>query len=1240
MKRLLAIFALSAQALIAQTPPNANFTANPTTVCSGQTISFTNTSTQGTAPITNYSWDFGDGNSSTATNATHAYTIPNTYTVTLVAQASNGQADAEVKTNYITVNPLPTAGFSTSTNGCALPVGVTFSNVSAGGASYIWDFGNGQTSTNQNPAAVNYSTAGNYTITLIVTNSFGCKDTLIQSIVVSNFQAGINAPATACQNTPVTISDNSTVGANNWNWTFTGANPAGGSAQSNSVTYSTPGTYTINLTSQNTGIGCTASTSQQITVLPTPTPTFTATPLTGCSPLLVSFTNQSGNGSNFVWNFGDGAIFTGATPPPHVYNGNGSYVPTMTMTGTNGCTASFTGPAIVLSSPVANFTSDVQMGCDPLTVQFTQNSTSPDPITTYLWNFGDGTTFNGQTPTPHNFAVGVYDVSLVIITQNGCIDTLIMPDFIQVGHIDQVNFSIDATPECAKTDISFTDLSIINAPHTPNEVAYSWDFGDGGTSTHQNPNYPYASDTGYFDVTLIVNFRGCRDTLTISDAVYIKAPISIFNPVQTLYCNPASFPVNVAVNDDSKIGKLSDDCEMIWRWGDGTVTNFDDPDFDDLNLGSTSHNYTNYGSYTITQVIHNYTTGCSDSTTQVVHISQTIANISSVSNDSVCVGSTFSLNQSSTSTHPFGTYTWDMSNGAQVSGSNPNYAYPSFGTYTITLTATNSVGCADDVTFAPMIALALPQAGISANDQAGCAPFLVQFTNSSVVMNNGVPLESFLFGFPDDGSTQTTTAVGTSVSHTFLTEGTFPVTLVAKDEFGCVSAPTSVTISVTKPVANFAIPTVVCENQPVPTANSTTGLNPITYEWFIDGSSASTSPDFTNSFNEPGNTTDHTDHVYTLIATDANGCKDTLELAVTISTPVAIIDYSLDGAATNANGDFLCPPVFATFTDNSLTYGTITTFNWVFGDGKFSSLQNPSNTYVFPGTYSVSLTITDQYGCTSDTTLADYLTIFGPTADPSWNQSASLCGQDVSFDLGPNSNVTNIVWNLDDGTIVNDSIQFDHTYLDVNTFNPTVTITDSNNCQVLYPLDPITIPDNGLDASFSASNTEVDLGGTIIYTDESTSLNPIVSWTWNLGNSAPFTNTTGTSVSSTYVSPGSIPITLVIQDNLGCTDLATIYIQVNGDFVMPNVFTPDGNGENDTFSFPYDIFTSFNITIMNRWGNVIHIAQNQTGTEFWNGKTDSGDPVNEGTYFYIFDGTLKDGTYLKKDGFVDIYKKN
>ncbi|MBI3237636.1 MAG: PKD domain-containing protein, partial [Flavobacteriia bacterium] len=185
------------------------------------------------------------------------------------------------------------ASFTTSTNGCVLPVGVTFNNTSSGGATYAWNFGNGQTSTLQNPATVNYATAGTYNVSLIVTNSFGCKDTVTQSLVVSNFQAGITAPATACVGVPVAINDNSTVGANAWSWTFTGSSPASSSNQNNSVTYATAGTYTISLTAQNTGSGCSGTTSQQITILPSPVPAFTGVPTTGCAPQSVVFTNNS-----------------------------------------------------------------------------------------------------------------------------------------------------------------------------------------------------------------------------------------------------------------------------------------------------------------------------------------------------------------------------------------------------------------------------------------------------------------------------------------------------------------------------------------------------------------------------------------------------------------------------------------------------------------------------------------------------------------------------------------------------------------------------------------------------------------------------------------------------------------------------------------------------------------------------------------------------------------------------------
>jgi gliding motility-associated-like protein len=1238
MKYLLLYLLLTPLFCLAQ-PPTAQFTGIPTAVCLGSPVSFINQSVNGGSPITNWGWDFGDGNSSTQTNPSHVYTSPGTYTVTLVVTASNGQADAEVKVNYVTVNPTPTASFTTSTNGCVLPVGVTFNNTSSGGATYAWDFGNGQTSTLQNPAAVNYATAGTYNVSLIVTNSFGCKDTVTQALVVSNFQAGITAPATACVGVPVAINDNSTVGANAWSWTFTGGSPASSSSQNNSVTYATAGTYTISLTAQNTGSGCSGTTSQQITILPSPVPAFTGVPTTGCAPQSVVFTNNSPAGSNFVWTFGDGGTFNGQNPPAHVYAANGSYSVTLSMTGANGCTGTLTQNSYInLTPPSATFTADVVNGCDPLAVQFTSTSSSSNPIVSWVWTFGDGTTFNGQNPPVHNYGVGVYDVSLVITTQSGCVGSDTIAEYIQVGHIDAVNFSIDQSPECAKKSIDFTNLSVINAPHDPNEVTYAWDFGDGGTASTENPSYSYPNDTGYFDVQLIVNFRGCLDTLIQQNAVYIKAPISRFQPAQTLYCNPASFPVNVVVNDQSIIGALPDDADMIWRWGDGTQTNFDDPDFDDANLGTTNHNYSAYGSYTITQVIHNYTTGCEDSTTALIHISQTIASFT-ISNDSVCENSAMTLLSTSTSTHPFGTYSWDMGNGQSTSGQNPSYSYPNSGTFTITLTATNSVGCADDQTYTPMTALETPVALITASDNAGCAPFLVTFTNGSSVAGNGVPLESFTFGFPDDNTTQNTTNVATAVNHTFNTEGSFSVSLVATDEFGCVSAPATTLISITKPVAAFTVDAVVCDEEVFTANNGSTGSAPLSYEWFTDNNPQSTATNLTTSFNEPSNSaSSSTPHGITLITTDVNGCKDTLLTPVTVSTPVAIVDYVLDGASTNANGEFTCPPVFADFTDQSLTLGNIVSWNWVFGDGKTSTLASPNNTYVFPGTYSAGLVITDEYGCTSDTALIDFLTIFGPTATPSWTQDLNGCGQNVVFDIGATTNVTQIVWDLNDGTIVNDSTLFTHVYQDVTTYNPSVSIYDSNNCQVIYPLDPVTIPDNGLNAFFTASLTDVQLGTTINYNDQSTSTQaPIVSWTWDLANTPPFTNTNGNSVSSYYVSPGEQVITLTVVNALGCIDQYQLTITVDDNFSMPNVLTANGDGVNDLFEFPFDIFESFDIVILNRWGNVVQDKANLTGTVFWDGTNNGGEKCSEGVYFYKLNATLLDGTQLEKEGFLQLY---
>jgi hypothetical protein len=197
---------------------------------------------------------------------------------------------------------------------------------------------------------------------------------------------------------------------------------------------------------------------------------------------------------------------------------------------------------------------------------------------------------------------------------------------------------------------------------------------------------------------------------------------------------------------------------------------------------------------------------------------------------------------------------------------------------------------------------------ISPSENAGCSLLTVLFSNTST-SQSGVPLSSFLWTF-EDGSTQTTNTVATNVSYTFVDEGTFLTTLLVTDEFGCMNS-FAVPTTITKPSASFNAPSVVCNNAVFLATNSSN--NYVTSEWFVSGVPSSTDNDLSALFNfnsTPTNVSFVNDIM--LIVTDVNGCKDTVEVPVTISAPHANFDYLFNGANTNANGDFTCPPVFAT----------------------------------------------------------------------------------------------------------------------------------------------------------------------------------------------------------------------------------------------------------------------------------------------------------------------------------------
>lgn len=1243
MKHFLNLLTLLCTTVAFGQAPTANFTASPLEICVGNTINFTDASTPGAVPITNRTWDFGDGASSNLLNPSHTYTAAGTYTITLVVTDQNGVADPEVKPAYIVVNPLPQASFSFTGNGCTVPFDVTFTNSSASGPniSYAWDFGNGQTSSLENPAAVTYTTAGTFTVSLSVTNTTtGCVNTFTDNVVVSDFAAGIDAPLSACVGSTVNVSDLSTVGANQWNWSF--GNGQTSTAQNPSVTYGAVGTYTISLISENTNSGCQDTETQTITITPPPTPSFSTSTTIGCSPVTATFTNNSPGGTSYNWDFGDGTTGTGFNPGQHIYTANGTYSVTLTMVDANGCTGTTTLTNIItVTAPTVDFDLAPNEGCAPITVSFTDLSSSPnpgaDPITSWLWDFGDGSTFNGQAPPPHVYSTtGVYTVTLTATTQAGCIGIESKVDTIKVGGHSIPDFTVDPPIDCAKSDFDFTNLTTFIGTPDPNHVQYMWEFGDGGTSTDENPTYQYPIDTGYFSVQLIVDWNGCQDTIEYEDLVYVKAPIARFTPSQTLFCNPSSFPVNLDVTDISIVGTVPDDVEMIWDWGDGTFTYMDDPDIDDLDAGSTSHTYSSYGTYAVEQVIFNHTTGCEDSVTNYITITETVASFT-LSEDSTCFGDPVTLTNTSTSTDiitPSG-LVYDMGDGSLFSQtSSVTYDHSSSGNYTLTLTTTNIFGCSDDATTTVEV-LERPNASITPSATTGCVPITVTYTNSSSPVGNGVPLESFFWTMPDL-TTQTLTTQ-TSTSHTFTTEGVFTTTLVATDEFGCVSNPALVNMTITKPTADFSLDSIFCDEEVFTALNTSTGAT--SYEWFVDGSSTAVTNDFNHSFNEVTNASyNHISHLITMIATDQNGCMDTVEQDVIVSLPYIDLTYTLNGASVNGAGDFTCPPVFAGFTDNSNSYGSIVSWDWDFGDGKFSSFQNPNNTYVFPGVYSSHFSIVDQYGCTADTSLTDYLTILGPSGQASWVSVGELCYESIVFNSDSLSSVSDILWTLGDGTIVNSLTPFDHIYPSYQTYNPTATLIDNAGCEILIELPPVYLINNGVNALFTSSEAEGPAGTVFTFTDYSSYTNaPIDTWTWYFPNNT-ITNYTGADVNQDLGPPGTYTVTLVVADTNGCSHSYSLQVTVTSEFHLPNVFTPNGDGTNEFFEMKADVFESFEIVIMNRWGNVVHKRVDATGTYLWDGLAQSGKPAVNGVYFYRLSGTLTDGTISEKHGNVTLIR--
>lgn len=1239
---------LSSQTSTAQL--SVNFSASPLTVCVGQNIQFTDLSTSGT-PIVSWAWDFGDGSSSNAQNPTHAYTTSGTFTVILTA--SNGtNAVSEVKTNYILVHPLPQPSFTLSTPPCTLPATLNVTSVTpSSGMTYNWNFGNNQTSTQATPTNITYSSAGTYTINLTTTNtSTGCTNSTSQNININNYSSSFNVSSTTvCTGSQVTFTNTSPIGTNLFNWSF--GNGQTSNQPNPVIIYNTPGTYTVTLNSQNTTIGCSGQATQTITVLQAQQPSLTPSLTIGCNPQTITFNNTSNFNGTFNWNFGNGNTFTGVTPPPQNYSmlpynaypypQSESFTITISSVDANGCTSTQTYPNLVtIYNLFPDFDIDIYEGCETLFSTFTNTSFSPIPgfpLNSWSWNFGNGQTSNLQNPPTQAYNEGVYNVSLTVTTANGCTATLDSLNAVQVGIPPLVDFTVGPDTICARQNLVFTNLTTIGVPYQPNEVEYFWTIGSQGTFGDFEPNTVPVLDTGLIDIMLVVSFRGCKDTLLMQDIVYVWGPLIDFS-LPSVLCNP-DIPVDISIQDATILGQENDDVAVFWWIGDGTTYDYNTSALAWQNNQTTfNHTYNAYGAYVVKQKAWNYNNGCIDSLEKTIHVNYFDVQLN-VLNDSVCFGSPTLFNFTHESIVPMVVSSYSYTANDSLLGistlgqvTNPDdFLFPNAGVNQISMEATNFLGCPASDTISLYVA-PWPIAGIELTNVVGCVPTEATFQDVSQSVS-GVPIVDYDW-------TSTGTAISPNGNPTYTAAvpqaGNYTVGLTITDALGCTST-TSLATSFLTPIAAFEVPAVVCNNMPFNPLNQSQNFSNSAWYWNGQLISDENNPQITFNLPVDPDVLSYNE-VLKLIVSDGFGCLSEIEVPIVVSSPHANYSYLLTGANTDEFGNFSCPSVFGQFTDLSQSMGDIVGWNWVFGDGKTSIFQNPSNTYVFAGTYTSSLTITDEFGCQSSVQYENFLTINGPSGVFGWINGGTACDPNIIFEVYQTNNVTQIQWFPGNGTSFGSLTGGEYLYPQAGTFAPFLIISDDNNCAVTYPLDTITIQFGNLNAAFEVNPSTLNWGENLNVENLSTGgIGGIVSNSWTFGNH----NFVNNQSQFTYLfnEAGNISIMLIVTDGQGCTDTAFTSVFVTTQLAFPNVFSPNGDGSNDLFTFIFNAYREYEVTILNRWGNVMSKRYIVDENYLWDGLAPNGKLAAEGVYYYIVKGILRDNTPREDYGFFHLILK-
>ncbi len=1081
-----------------------------------------------------YAWDFGDGTTSTSSGPQilktyiNSTAVPVTYTISL--RVENGEGCFHEIEREVTVYPEVDAAFTVAPDEACSPAEIAFLNNSTGAATYLWDFGDGGSSTEVGPVhryernMLDHDTV--FRVSLVATSDEFCRDTALFDVVIHPYiEAAFTAEdVVGCHPFTITI-NNESIGADQYFWDFGDGNPVSNTSSSSFVhTYlnATNSTvvYSLQLIVFNDE-GCSDTMVRNITVHPEITANFTTDGLEGCHPLTVTFTDLSVNAITYLWDFGDGAASVQQSPVHTFVNfgtSDTSYLVTLTTSTEDGeCVKSVSWPILVHPQVTAEFTFPSALDCGPFEVTFENLSIGG---TNYTWDFGDGTVVLTTDPGPqtHTFInndflnVQDFEVSLLVENASGCTGEAIKT--VSVYPDIQTGFSASTTEGCHPLSVDFTNLS-------NGGLTYVWNFGDGSTSNLQDPGHIF-TNTGTVDSIYTVNLVSmapnnvCKDSLSIDITVhpYVQANFTIPDP---LGCNP----FEVILENSSINGSL-----FRWDFGDGTDTVT-------LNTNPIVHRFYNadYASqqdYEITLVAENFA-GCTHEIIRTITVEPDIAADFTASQIQGCHPLEVDFTNLSNGT---AYYHWDFGNGTTSQLIDPSQTFTNIGstdtTYRVWLYSTASNHVCQDSTFIDIVVHPYILADFTFLEFINCTPSSVQFNNASV---GGT---TYLWDF-GDGSDTTTTDLNV-VNHTFnntsfMNNGIFQVTLTAENAAGCSS---QIIKSVeVYPAIEAVFSTSVeegCHPLDVDFTNLSNGS--YTYSWnFGDGTSSdadATVHTFTNFTDAPVTRQVH------LMATSQFNCTSEITADITIH-PKPKARFETDRIID-------CPPFDVSFINTSINadqyswnIGNDTIINTGSGDPFNHVFENLTDDIV---TYEIRLRATSDYGCVDSARQKIYVY---PHTIADFSTSDGECSPVTAYFINESVRGYTYLWDFGDGTSmsITDPINIYFNFSGTDTmYRITLTstseygcvdsITDSINVYAQPDAEFITSPTHQTYPSSSVSFTNVTNPGTWAYQ-------------WEMGDG--FTTSMENPQTHTYSTWGDYEIKLYVSSD-HCSDSVSHSIRI------------------------------------------------------------------------------------------------